>query len=155
MILSRITHKEVGIITIKEFAEMSGINYSTCRKYISLLKERNAMEEPTEEWVDVFQDIYTYTKKGDTLDEAIDKALGKERNISDSEKLDALYNEIQELRKENRQLSDLNQMYLSKIDDLYTMMHNVQKALPPPDEGFWGSFLRMLGIRRKNKKEGS
>ena len=147
--------EEVYIITIKEFAEKADINYSTCRKYVNRLKERNAFEEPTEEWVEVVQDIYSFTKRGEKLDDAIDKALGKERDKSDSEMLHELYNKVEELERTNKQLSDMNQVYLSRINEISTKLDNVQKALPAPNEGLWKSFLRLIGIRPKQKKEGS
>ena len=184
------------IITIRELSEKSGINYSTCRKYMSALKDRNAINELSEEWVDVFKDIYSYTRARYTLEESIDMALGKERNISDSEKIEELTKRIDELEKGNsmflmmfsnkldsmqralpspdekiknyeeiEEIKKLNSEILAKYEEIEEIkklnseilakVDNVQKALPAPNEGLWKSFLRMLGIRRKNNKQGS
>ncbi len=131
-------------MTIKEIADLSGLNYSTVRKYCKALQERGI--EPAEDVVEIVQKISEMTSSGSTVEDAISSILRtpqRSEEQSFSHILLRLEAKIDRLEKENKAQADLLQVYLSKIDRL----EDVVKALPPPKKNLMDRIKNFMASR--------
>lgn len=135
-------------MTIKEIADLAGLNYYTVRKYCKSLQERGI--EPTEDTVEIVKKIAEMTSSGSTVEDAISSILQTPRRSEDqtfSEILLRLETKIDKLERENKAQADLLQVYLSKIDDL----QDAVKALPPPPKNPLIKIKNFFSSIRKGK----
>lgn len=132
-------------MTIKEIADLAGLNYYTVRKYCKALQERGI--EPTEETVEIVRKIAEMTSSGSTVEDAISSILQTPQRSEEqtfSEILLRLEAKIDRLERENKAQADLLQVYLSKIDDLQETV----KALPPPPKNPIKKLMDFLTSKR-------
>ncbi len=78
--------------------------------------------------VDTLQDLKRLIKNGESLSNAIGKLKGRDPDIH------LILKKVEDLERENQQLKELVQMYLSRID-------NLEKELMPPKKQSWLSRI--------------
>ncbi len=134
-------------MTIKDLSEKASMNYNTARKYFIALKEEGLAEDPEIDLVPMLHEIARLSSEGKTVKQAIESI--KKRGVSvESDDMKSLKSEVNELRKQVMNLSDLLQIELSKqkalpesIDKITALNHQVQRlsSLLEKQEqaGFW------------------
>lgn len=130
-------------MNIKDLAHKTDLPYNTAYKYLKRLvdegilssrKTANGIEFDVSA-IDTLQALKRLIKNGESLSNAIEKLKGHDPDIQ------LILKKIEDLERENQQLRDLVQMYLSRID-------NLEKALLPPKRSW---LSRIFHFNRKGR----
>ena len=130
-------------LNIRELSKIMNMSYSTTWKYVKLLNDHklitlerdNGKVKIITEHVNTFKRFVELLNSGYNLQNALIK-LKEGFSEGDNEVIQyiqRLEKRIIELEKENRNLSQLLQVYLSKIDSIEDQI----KALPKPKKSIW------------------
>jgi DNA-binding transcriptional regulator YhcF (GntR family) len=127
-------------LNIKGLAHKTGLNYNTAYKYLKVLEKEGLITsrktangiEFDDSAVDMLREFANMIKGGLTTPQALEKLKGHDSDLQ------LVLRKIEALERENQQLRELVQMYLSRID-------NLEKALTPPKR----SWLSKLFHRKK------
>ena len=132
------------MLSVKELSERVGIPYTTSAKYLKALQERGFVRVKREgkrvlypdEAEEMLRQLVDLVKSGISFSQALDRLSRGESFVKDPvlEEIRKLRREIEDLKKENRALRELVQMYLSEI-----------KGLPAPKKPWW---KRLFGTKR-------
>ena len=140
---TRVCRKEIEMLSVKELSKRVNIPYTTAVKYLKALQERGFVRVKREgkrvlypdEAEEMLRQLVDLVRSGISFSQALERLARGEIPIKDPvlEELRRLRQEIEELKKENRALRDLVQMYLSEV-----------KGLPAPKKPWW---KRLFGIK--------
>jgi len=130
-------------LNIRELSKIMNMSYYTTWKYVKLLNDHklitlerdNGKAKIITEHVNTFKRFVELLNSGYNLQNALIK-LKEGFSEGDNEVIQyiqKLEKRIIELEKENRNLSQLLQVYLSKIDSIEDQI----KALPSPSKSIW------------------
>lgn len=130
-------------MTISELSKIRNMPYSTVRKYINALIERNIIAPDrtshgimlSQYDVEIFDRLVSFIRSGMPLKTAIDRLVEGRKNTTDDviQYLQRLERRIEELEKENRALREIIQVYLSEV-----------KSLPASKKPWW---KRLFGFK--------
>jgi len=131
------------MLSVKELSERVNIPYTTAAKYLKALQERGFVRVKREgkrvlypdETEGILRQLVDLVKSGISFSQALDRLSYGENLVKDPvlEEIRRLRREIEDLKKENRALRELVQMYLSEV-----------KGLPAPKKPWW---KRIFGIK--------
>lgn len=132
-------------MNIKQLSELSGIPYSTVRKYLTVLAQNNLISlNKTQNGVEVndnaervFLSFIKFIKSGQTPSEAIKKIV--EGNLSQDDAMSLLIEKMERVEEENRKLRELVQMYLSRVENLE---YQIKELMPPKRENFFARIVK-------------
>ena len=137
-------------MNLSDLAKTRSVPYSTVRKYVNALAERELIYPEVgsrsvtihDNDVEVFDELLRLVRSGISFRSALDrlsekKISGKSDAVSYFRKIEK---KIDSLEEENRKLREIVQVYLSRIESLESQ---IKELMPPRKKGgFWKIFKR-------------
>lgn len=113
----------------QELAEITGLKYSTARKYAMLLQEDGIIDEIDDSAVTLIKTIPILTDRGLTLKEALEKIAADKERLSGRDdfavRLENLEEKMDTLADENRKLREIIESQKTEIHNLKGKKHLV------------------------------